>query len=203
MPAPAPPQQVVATCPASAPALASIEVIPYNALGDPDADKFLPWCWQKLQADDLVDYYFPGQRETGFATLVRMFSGDANVALFKIDAPGNTWDDRIPGFITWTRSYMGASEVLIAGVIFFKRWWGHRTTDACAREAFKFWFSDPAVDIILGVCPSLHKGIDAFNKRIGFRETGRITGAHLYKGHKCDAVLYEITRDQWEAQCRH
>src|SRR5215471_8817923 len=91
-PIPTPPQQVVVKEPAPSRA---VEVIPYNALADPDADKFLPWCWQKLQADDLVDYYFPGQRETGFATLVRMFSGDANVALFKVDAPGNTWDDRI------------------------------------------------------------------------------------------------------------
>lgn len=203
---PPPPQSVVVT--PTVPTLASaspVEVIPYNALADPDSDKFLPWCWQRLQQDDLVDLYFPGEKSTGFAMLVRLFSGDGNVALFKAtdESLGSTWDARIPGFTTWTHTRMGASDVLIAGVIFFRRWWGHRTTDEAARAAFKFWFSqEPRIDIILGVCPSLHKAVDAYNKRVGFRETGRITGAHLYKGRKCDAVLYEITRDQWEALCQ-
>jgi len=181
-----------------------IEVIPYNACLDPQADSFLPWLWKRMQDDDLVDYYFPGQKDTGFATFVRMFSGDAQVALFKStdESLGRTWEDRIPGFITWSPMRMGASDMIIAGVIFFRKWWGHETTDVAAQSAFKFWFSNPDLDVILGVCASLHRAIDAYNKRVGFRETGRITGAHLYKGRKCDAVLYEITRKQWEGLCR-
>lgn len=202
-----PPQHLVVTADVPDDKSATrVEVIPYNALGDPDSDKFLPWLWQRMQQDDLVDLYFPGQESTGFATVVRMFSGDANVAIFKTtdEQAGNTWDARIPGFITWTASGMGASNVIIAGVIFFRKWWDHRTTDEAARSAFKFWFEtlQPRADVVLGVCPALHRAIHRYNLRIGFRETGRITGAHLYKHQKCDAVLYEMTREQWEGLCR-
>src|SRR6266705_1895765 len=65
----------------------AVHVIPYNATIDPQADAFLPWMWKRMQQDDLVDYYFPGQKDTGFATFVRLFSGDAQVALFTVDDP--------------------------------------------------------------------------------------------------------------------
>jgi len=181
----------------------SVEVIPYNALGDPDADKFLPWCWQRLQADDLVDLYFPGQKATGFATFVRMFSGDASVAIFKTDdeRDGTTWDDRIPGFITWTPMPMGAANVISAGFIFFRKFWGHGATDDAARAAFKFWF-DGGVDVVLGSCPSLHKLAIRYNERIGLHEIGRIPKGHLFKGSQCDAILYAMTTDEWRARCQ-
>ena len=98
-----------------------VRVVPYNALADPQADTFLPWMWKRMQEDDLVDYYFPGQKDTGFGAFVRLFSGDANVALFVIEREGEDWESRIPGFITWTASRMGVSDVLIAGFIFFRK----------------------------------------------------------------------------------
>ena len=79
----APPQVVVTDVVHDAAPASGVEVIPYNACLDPQADSFLPWLWKRMQDDDLVDYYFPGQRDTGFATFVRLFSGDAQVALFK------------------------------------------------------------------------------------------------------------------------
>jgi len=181
-----------------------IEVIPYNACLDPQADSFLPWLWKRMQEDDLVDYYFPGQKDTGFATFVRMFSGDAQVAMFKSPdtSLGNTWEDRIPGFITWSPLAMGSSNMIIAGFIFFKRWWGEVTDDA-ARAAFNGWFTaQPPIDCVLGVCPALHKLAMRYDQRIGLHEIGRIPDGHLFKGRKCDAVLFAMTREDWRARCQ-
>ena len=175
-----------------------VRVVPYNALADPQADTFLPWMWKRMQEDDLVDYYFPGQKDTGFGAFVRLFSGDANVALFVIEREGEDWESRIPGFITWTASRMGVSDVLIAGFIFFRKFWDHHTTDEAAHEAWKFWFAGSDVHAILGVCPSLHTAAIRYNKRVGLKEIGRISGAHLYKGTPCDALLFEMTRAQWK-----
>jgi len=195
-------QEVVVTheVPSPAPASSAVEVIPYNACADPEAKHFLPWCWQKMQDDDLVDLYFPGQRDTGFATFVRMFSGDANVAIFKAgdESLGNTWEARIPGFITWTPLPMGACNSISAGFIFFRKWWGHGITDEAARAAFTFWFDKLNVDIVLGSCPSLHKLAIRYNERVGLKEIGRIPKGHLYKEKVCDAILYAMTRDAWK-----
>ena len=178
-----------------------VELIPYNAIYDPQASDFLGWMWRQMQKDDLVDYYFPGQKETGFAVFVRMMSGEASVALVKIAGDSNQWGDRIGGFVSWSPLHLGASPCVIGGFLFFRRWWDHRTTDETARLIFRQWF-EGGTKVVLGVCPALHHAALRYNKRVGLREMGRIPMAHLYKGEVCDAVLVGITREEWEARCR-
>jgi RimJ/RimL family protein N-acetyltransferase len=175
-----------------------VRVIPYNAVHDTQADAFLPYIWQRMQQDDLVDYYFPGQKDTGFASFVRLFSGDGQVALLVTDDTSGQWNKTIAGFITWTPSIMGTSEVIIAGFIFFREFWDMHTTDEGGALAFQYWFTETQAKVVLGSCPSLHAAALRYNKRIGLRETGRIPSAHIYKGQSCDAVLMCITREEWE-----
>jgi RimJ/RimL family protein N-acetyltransferase len=177
--------------------LNGLRVVRYDASNDVQAQWFLPWLWERMKADDLTDYYFPGQRDTGFATFTRLFSGDAQVGLFAIDAPSKQWEDTIPGFITWSVQRWGASEVIVAGFIFFRKFWDHATTDECAKVAFDYWFRDTPAKVVLGVCPSEHVAAMRYNKRIGLREIGRIPEAHLFKGKPCDAVLMAMTREEW------
>lgn len=178
-----------------------LRVIPYDARNDSQAAFMLAWLWSKMQDDDLVDYYFPGQKDTGYATFVRLFSGgennEAKVALFAVDHPSRQWDDTIPGFITWTTQKMGASDVIVAGFIFFRKFWDHHTTDECAKAAFNHWFRETPATLVLGVCPSLHAAAMRYNKRVGLHEVGRLPDAHLFKGQKCDAVLMAMKREDW------
>lgn len=180
-----------------------VRVVPYNAIHDTQADAFLSYLWKRMQRDDLVDYYFPGQRDTGFASFVRLFSGDGNVALIVTDDQSGQWDKTIAGFITWSPSVMGASEVLIAGFIFFREFWDKHTTDEAGARSFDFWFSQTQAKVILGVCPSEHVTALRYNKRIGLHEIGRIPLAHIFKGQPCDAVLVAITRDEWSNRGRN
>ena len=186
--------------PSSTTAPSSIEVIPYDARLDVQADAFLPWIWHKMQQDDLVDYYFPGQRDTGFATFVRLMSGDAQVALFKTALDSDQWEDRIAGFISWTPSHLGATEAIIAGFIFFRRWQDHHTTDEAAVAAFNYWFTKTKASVVLGICPSLHHAAMRYNKRVGLKQIGLIPGAHLFKGQVCDAILFAKTREEWQKE---
>lgn len=175
----------------------AVRVIPYNSIYDPQADAFLPYMWKRMQKDDLVEYYFPGQRDTGFASFARLMSGDGNVALVVTDSDSHQWDQTIAGFITWTSSRMGSADVAIAGFIFFREFWDHKTTDEAARVSFNYWFTDGGFQSVLGVCPALHSAAIMYNRRIGLREIGRIPEAHLFKGVPCDAVLYCLTRKEW------
>lgn len=180
-----------------------VRIIPYDASHDTQAFAFLPYLWTRMQKDDLVDYYFPGQKDTGFATFVRLMSGDANVALVVRDDPSRQWDKTVVGFISWSTSVMGMSNVVIAGFNFFREFWDHKTTDAAGAAAFDFWFSgDQPAEVVLGSCPATHVVALRYNKRVGLREIGRIPLAHMFKGERCDAVLMAITRDQWRAKCQ-
>src|SRR5262245_39054718 len=178
----------------------SVTVIPYDARNDKDSDKMLPYLWQRMLHDDLTDYYFPGQRDSGFPSFVRMFSGDAKAALLITDSPTKQWNDTVCGFITWTPMPLGASNAICAGFIFFQKFWDHSTTDDGARASFEYWFTKEGVNMVVGVCPSLHLTAIRYNKRIGLHEVGRLPNSHLYKGQVCDAILYAVTREQWEAK---
>lgn len=181
---------------------AHVSFVPYDARLDSQASDFLAWLWRRMQNDDLVDYYFPGQKETGFATFVRMMSGDAQVALVVTDVDSNQWEDKIAGFITWTPAALGAANMAIGGFIFFRKFWDHATTAEAGIRAFHYWFEvmEKPFDVVLGVCPSLHKVALRYNARIGLKEIGRIPKAHLFKGETCDAVLVAMTRDEWMAR---
>jgi len=174
-----------------------VRIVPYNAVNDTQSDAFLPYLWKRMQTDDLVDYYFPGQSATGFSQFVRLFSGDGQVALVVTDSTSGQWNDTIAGFISWTPSLMGMSNVIIAGFIFFRQFWDHHTTDEAGAQAFNYWFRETGAEVVLGVCPSQHVVALRYNKRIGLKEIGRIPQAHVFKGTACDAVLVAITRDEW------
>lgn len=189
------------TAQASPAASSPVRVVPYNATHDPQADAFLSWMWRRMQHDDLVDYYFPGQKDTGFAAFARLMSGDANVALIVTDNESKQWNDTIAGFITWSPTKMGASNVIIAGFIFFREHWGH-VTDSAAHASFIYWFDQTDTEVVLGVCPSLHALAIKYNRRIGMTECGRIPNGHLFKGQVCDAILFSLTRDAWRAKCQ-
>lgn len=192
----APPPPVVAIT-------SGVRIVPYNANFDTQAFAMLPYLWTRMQKDDLVDYYFPGQKDTGFATFVRLMSGDANVALVVRDDESRQWDKTVCGFISWTTQAMGMSNVVIAGFNFFREFWDHKTTDAAGVAAFNFWFSgDQPAEVVLGSCPASHVVAMRYNKRVGLHETGRIPLAHLFKGERCDAVLFAITREEWRIRCQ-
>ena len=194
----APPPPVVSLTPDN-----SVRIVPYNASYDTQAHAFLPYLWERMRRDDLVDYYFPGQKDTGFATFVRLMSGDAQVALVVRDDPSKQWDKTVVGFISWSTSMMGMSNVVIAGFNFFREFWDHHTTDAASVAAFNFWFSgDHPAEVVLGSCPATHVVAMRYNKRVGLREVGRIPLAHIFRNERCDAVLFAMTRDDWRLRCQ-
>lgn len=178
----------------------TVTVVPYDATIDRESDKLLPWLWQKLQKDDLVDLYFPGQTDTGFAAFVHLLSGEGSThsALLVTDDKSGQWDKTVAGFITWQPMPLGAANSIVAGFIFYREFWDHRVTLAAAEAAFKFWFDGMKIDMVLGVCPALHRTAMLYNQRVGLREVGRLPKCHLYKEQPCDAVLYALTREQWK-----
>lgn len=188
--------------PIASTAPAPVQFVPYNACLDPQADAFLPWMWKRMQEDDLVDYYFPGQRDTGFATFVRLMSGDAQVALVTMPSETKQWDDTVIGFVSWTMSRFGTADVIVGGFVIFRKFWDHHTALEGSKRAFEFWFTQTSASVVLGVCPSLHRVAIRHDQRMGMKEIGRIPQAHIFKGQPCDAILFAITRDEWEARCQ-
>lgn len=174
----------------------TVEVIPYNANLDPNADSFLPWLWRKLQSGGLVDLYFPDAAKTGFAMLTRMFSGGVKVLLVVLkDQKGEVVD--VVGFATWEPMTFGQAQAGHAGFIFFPDYWDHHTSDAAAYRIMEFWFGNPDnhLDIAIGIIASLNVLAQRFLRRIGWAHVGELPGLHQYKGQQCAASLWYITRD--------
>lgn len=176
-----------------------VSVIPYDARRDPEADAFLSWLWRRMKSDGLVDLYFPGQTETGYTSLVNMFSSDTGAALFKLDdTDSDQWSERIPGFITWSIAQFGSAPVLIAGFIFFRDFWDGKTTSDAGAAAFDFWFTKTKAEEVLGLCPASHHVAIRYNKRVGLTERMRLSNCALFHGDPCDAIIFGISRSDWQ-----
>ncbi len=192
-----PPQPVVATT-----LVPSVFVIPYSARDDKIADLLLPSLWKQLKEDGIAELYFPGQPETGFADFVALMSGNGTkVALCAL--PNDRQEPQtIIGFISWTPMKMGLANVAMAGFEFFRAYWDHKTTDEAARAAFEFWFTQTDTEVIMGSCPEMHRMAMRFNQRIGLKRVGIVPMGHIFKGQKCDAVMWAMTKKEWEATCQ-
>jgi RimJ/RimL family protein N-acetyltransferase len=178
----------------------SIEVIPYNASQDPNADKFLPWFWNRLRDDGLISLYFPGAEKTGFAKFVSLMSGDVRVLLVvKKNEQGDIADT--VGFATIGPMAIGGTMAAYAGFIFLKDYWDRTTTYAAAKTIMDAWFTsqDVHLDVIVGVVADTNVLAKRFLQRVGWKNSGSIPFLAEYEGNRCDATFWYITRELWEA----
>jgi RimJ/RimL family protein N-acetyltransferase len=181
-PAPAPAQPI------------GIKVIPYDANYDADADKFLPWFWQKLMSDETARLYFPRDTKLGFARFVKLFSGGEKVLIVtKVDSTGKMTD--AVGFASWAPLPMGSSFAAIGGFIFLKEFWDGKTSDAAAHSIMNHWFTVDGLDIVIGNVAEFNLPAHRFLQRLGWKKVGNIPTLHMWKGSPCSSVLWYMDRD--------
>jgi len=176
-----------------------IEVIPYNASLDPNADKFLPWFWNRLKEDGLIALYFPGAEKTGFAAFVKLMSSDVRVLLVVKKNDAGEVTDTV-GFSTIGPMAIGGTMAAYAGFIFLKDYWDRTTTLAAAKTIMDAWFTNPEVnlDVILGVVADNNSLAKRFLQRGGWVHSGTVPFLAEYEGTRCAATFWYITREIWE-----
>lgn len=176
-----------------------IRVIPYSAARHDDAQNFLPWMWNKLKADDLVELYFPGQTQTGFADFCKLMSGDGAKILLVVteDAAGNMGD--AVGFASSALMPLGAGNGGIGGFIFFKEFWDSKTTVEAARQIMHHWFHENGYEIMLGCVAELNHLANQFLHKMGWTRVGSIPKLHYYYGKECPSVVWQITKEHYLA----
>lgn len=179
----------------------SIDVIPYFGWADPNADKFLPWFWNRLQQDGLTDLYFPGMGATGFTSFVNLFDAkQVSILLVVKKNPDGTVHDTV-GFATLSPMQLGHAIAAQAGFIFLKDYWNHHSSKESANRIMKYWFESPEakLDIIIGIVAEANILAKRFLMRIGWIHSGNIPLTHQYAGQQSDSSIWYVTREKFEA----
>lgn len=174
--------------------------IPYNAHFDPNADKFLPWFWQRLKDDGLVSLYYPGQEETGFALFVKLLSNapQTQVALVVPNNVEGLPDGEPIGFVSWEPGLFGKPNAATAGFIFLKRFWDSKHTTDAANSVMRLWFEQLEMELVVGVIATANIAAQRFMPRVGWAKMGILPNMTSFTGKECDASLWYITRDMWK-----
>lgn len=178
----------------------TVDVIPYNANLDKDADKFLAWFWRRLLDDGLIRLYYPDMPEYSFAGFVKLFSGDTNVTLVvKKNEQGEIVDTI--GFATLELMSFGMAMAAHAGFIFLPEYWDQETTKQAAERIMEFWFQSeqPKLDVVIGIIAERNVMARRFLQRIGWTHSGNIPFLHQYQGERSDSSIWYVTRLQFEA----
>lgn len=176
-----------------------IAVIPYNASFHDDAQNFLPFLWNKLKEDGLIELYFPGESKTGFANFVRLMSGDSKILLVVGKDNAGKLDKAI-GFASWRPMPFGATQAGMAGFVFLREFWDGKITDVAAQRIMEHWFDSEQMDLMIGCVADLNHPANKFMERIGWAKVGIVPMAHIYKGVQCGSVIWQITKDVYKAR---
>lgn len=177
-----------------------VKVIPYDASLDTMADKFLPWFWERLKADGLVELYFPGASETGFADFVKLMSSRDTRILLVTTKDESDQPEKFVGFASWQPMPFGQALAGIAGFIFLKEFWGSGTSVVAAEEIMRYWFEKAKLDVMLGVIAERNKLANGFMERVGWTRMGAVPLLHVYQNEQCPAVFWYITKDEFKAR---
>ena len=173
-----------------------VTVVPYNAQLDVNADLMLPWLWNQLKADGLIDLYYPNRKAFGFARFVEMMSGGANVLLVATQKDGQI--DRVMGFSTWTPMDFGGAKAATAGFIFLKEFWdGHITTNA-AHLIMEHWFTVAELEVVIGNVAVDNRLANQFLSRLGWKKLAVVPRLQRYHDRACDANLWLMTKEDFD-----
>lgn len=174
-----------------------VDVAPYDAR-DPNADKFLPWFWNKLKSEGLVDLYFPGSAEDGFCDFVKLMSGPTRVVLVVIKSEEKKEIRDVVGLATWDALSFGVANVGMAGFIFFREFWDRHTTAQAARRIMKLWFDELKLDALIGIVARDNVLANAFMRKVGWTLKCELPRMHVYLGKPSDACLWYVGREEFE-----
>lgn len=179
-----------------------VQAIPYNANWDKDADRFLPWFWERLKADGLVTLYYPGQEETGFAAFVKLMSNapQTQIALVVPKNVEGLPDGEPIGFVSWEPMTFGSGNGASAGFIFLRKFWDAKHTVDAANAVMKLWFEVLNLDLVIGIVAQENTPALRFLSRIGWQKLGALPGMHTFKGKASDAVLHYVTKEMFEGK---
>lgn len=181
-----------------------IRVIPYSAARHDDAQNFLPWMWEKLKKDNLVEIYFPGQTQTGFVNFCKLMSGDDTKILLVVteDAEGNMGD--AVGFASAMLMPLGSGTAGMGGFIFFKDFWDGKTSKLAAREIMSHWFRENKFELMLGCIATLNHAAQHFLSQVGWTRIGEIPKMQEYFGKECSGILWQMTKERFmEMEAEH
>lgn len=176
-------------------AVEAVKVIPYDASTDPNAEVMLPWLWNRLKEDGLVDLYFPNN-PAPFVAFVRMMSGGLNVFLATTqDEEGNV--GKLIGFLTWEHLNFGGAKTAMAGFIFLKEFWDAHISKAAAHALMTHLFENTEVEVAVGNVAEKNRLASLFLAGIGWQKVGKIPGMQQYNGERTNANLWCMTKEDF------
>ena len=172
----------------------NLKLIPYNADLDPDSHNFLPWLWDKLKADDLINIYFHDNPDVNFPTLVKLFSGGATVTLV---LAGENSKTKIVGFGALTSL---GDKSASAGFVFFREFWDTKTTTEAMKALLAYWFEQFELDCVFGGVAEGNRAANIMLSRAGCKRQGKLPHLQHWKGVPSDAVVWTAHRDDFSSK---
>lgn len=182
-----------------------VDVIPYNAYFDDKCRHWLFWLYDKLREDDLLRLYYPNvdASDRSYPMFVRMMSSDTTQVLLVVLKDKKTEEVQgLVGIATYEKMQFGPSTLGHAGFIFIRQFWDHRTSLEAGQRIMRFWFEEmpQPLDISVGIIAKTNILANRFVQRLGWVRVGELPDCQQYGGEPSDAVLWRVTRKQYEEQ---
>jgi RimJ/RimL family protein N-acetyltransferase len=182
-----------------------VDVVPYNAYQDPQCAHYgLTWFWDRLREHGLLRLYYPELADDDrlFPTFVRMMSSEATKVILVVLKDGEGQVKDLIGISTWEPLRFGPSMLGHAGFIFREKYWNRQTTLEAGQRIMSYWFAEaePKLDLAVGLIARDNVLAQRYVRALGWTEGGWLPNSQQYDGKPCDAIIWHITREQFNAK---
>lgn len=147
------------------------------------------WSWETV---------FHENPSMDLNSFVNYFSG--NSVLLQILFAIEDGKDAEPAGMTWLSDLVRCDSGLkraIGSFTFFKEYMTPNWTTPLGNIALEYWFENLNFSTIVGLTPSLNRPALAYLSRMGFTERGKLVSYTSYHGNVCDAVIGQMTRNEY------
>lgn len=177
-----------------------MDVLPYHADNDPNADHFLFWLWHRLKDDGLLALYFPHDQERSYPTMVKLMSAPVTRVILVVLKSEDGQVKDVVGFATWEPLQMGPATVGHAGFIFLKKYWQRHASLEAGKRIMRHWFTEtePKLDVAIGLIAATNTLANRYVQGLGWTRLGDLPGCQQYAGEQTDAIMWRMTRVEFE-----
>lgn len=99
-------------------------------------------------------------------------------------------------------AFMETHERAVVAFGFFRNFWEPKQTRRFGRICLSQWFNLMGFDLLYGMTPKLNRVAQRFSKAMGFRYVATLPEFTCYQGKRCDALVCQQTREEFNMRLK-
>jgi hypothetical protein len=164
---------------------------------EPTTMDLLSIAYERLKSEGLLPIVFHDRPDISPRDFVLFMLSPSTLVQLLLDISGTPK----PAGIVWLADLEECNGGLTRGLAsfcFYRDYQSPEWSGPFGRLVLTYWLDCLRVSSLVGLTPEPNRAAVLYAKRTGFKEVGRLRNHMIYEGRVCDAVVTQITQEDWK-----